>query len=801
MKSVSSPHLLLDWVGSRRQLVAISDLSSKEAVIAALAEYDRIGQEAFLSKYRFGHAREYVLVRNGKRYDSKAIAGAAHGYQFPDQGPLSSADFSGGTKTTSVLQSLGFEIQAVSGGTTEETASGGTISSSLEQILAGYDSARVSQPFGRQSQMWRTFEELTSLLNSSAAVASRTTLRATFSAGIGNWSLVPWIAVLDSRETTTTRSGVYPVFLFRQDLTGVYLTLAQGVWEPKKRLGRRGAYDYLKDTAQHVRRLCPDLGKAGFALDSNIDLRAAAGLGKDYEASTIAYKLYERGAAPEDSDLLLDLDSVLGAYERYLQQKEGGRSTSDHRRLLVIYVGQSGRSNFQVGLNNGIWGFKDPRPDYGDIEVNDLVLFGIGYTGSNARVDLDEWATHGIERGVLGRVSRPFYEDDTPVWPDESRSDVSYPVRLGIESIRETGPFALNPGDALSRAAVDALRLSAINRGQGYVVDADGSSLIEVTIAPPAANPDLTAVHSDFSEALNGSNIKFGLIHDQLVRAFLAALATKPFVILTGLSGSGKTQLAVKLGEWLGEGRYKVVPVRPDWTGAEALFGYEDALLPPVDGRRAWYVPDTLKFMLRAARDPDYPYLLVLDEMNLAHVERYFADVLSGMETRLPTLPNLVKDDSSGHWSQSSESPTIPIPRNLFVAGTVNVDETTYMFSPKVLDRSNTFEFRVDTSDLSPEVLRPSRIEGGPAELMRGFLAVATDDRWHVDHPAREIGEFTTHLLSLHRLLTEGGFEFGHRVFYEAIRFASMLDAAGDPNALTALDLQIMQKVLPRIHG
>jgi 5-methylcytosine-specific restriction protein B len=260
--------------------------------------------------------------------------------------------------------------------------------------------------------------------------------------------------------------------------------------------------------------------------------------------------------------------------------------------------------------------------------------------------------------------------------------------------------------------------------------------------------------------------------------------------------------MAIKFGEWLGNERSCVVPVRPDWTGSEALFGYEDALqAPSEDGRRAWYVPEILRFILKAARDPKNPYLIVLDEMNLAHVERYFADVLSGMESMQPCLPNLREEDD-GQWRVVPEAKDkITYPKNLFIVGTVNVDETTYMFSPKVLDRANTFEFRVDTEDLSTDTQKPKPCEPGDQTLVRGFLAIAENDSWQLDNPASGLDSFIENLRNLHKLLAEDAFEFGHRVFYEAVRFAAMHDAAGDADPDHALDLQIMQKVLPRLHG
>lgn len=311
----------------------------------------------------------------------------------------------------------------------------------------------------------------------------------------------------------------------------------------------------------------------------------------------------------------------------------------------------------------------------------------------------------------------------------------------------------------------------------------------------------LVFVAESFGSALRECGIEYGARHDSLVRSFVASMATKRFVILTGLSGSGKTQLALRFGEWLGSGRLLTVPVRPDWTGSDALFGFEDALQVAVDGHRAWQVPDALKFMLDASRDPTKPYLLLLDEMNLAHVERYFADVLSGMESGQPCLPNLF-EDTDGHWrTRKSVAQKLEVPANLFVVGTVNVDETTYMFSPKVLDRANTFEFRVDAGDLNPEARKPEICNSGAPELVASFAAISADRDWHNQHPAPGRDDFVRLFTKLHDVLAAHGFEYGHRTFVEAIRFAALFAATGDTSALNALDLQVMQKILPRMHG
>jgi hypothetical protein len=231
------------------------------------------------------------------------------------------------------------------------------------------------------------------------------------------------------------------------------------------------------------------------------------------------------------------------------------------------------------------------------------------------------------------------------------------------------------------------------------------------------------------------------------------------------------------------------------------LLGYEDALSTTEHGEHAWAAPEVLRFLLRAEEDHAHPYVLVLDEMNLAHVERYFADFLSGIESRQPVLPNLTRD-AAGAWRPTAGEPSrVPIPANVFVVGTVNVDETTYLFSPKVLDRANTFEFRVGADDLGTVRGRPAAAAQADDLHLRQVLAVVTDDEWHSRSPHPQRDELADRLRGLHRILAISGHEFGHRVYEEGLRFAAILAESGEHHVAKALDLFTVQKVLPRIHG
>jgi MoxR-like ATPase len=317
--------------------------------------------------------------------------------------------------------------------------------------------------------------------------------------------------------------------------------------------------------------------------------------------------------------------------------------------------------------------------------------------------------------------------------------------------------------------------------------------------------PVLAAV-DDFVAAVKASRLIFAGINEQLPRAFLAAMMAKPFVLLTGLSGSGKTQLARAFGQWLGSDsdgpRHLVVPVRADWTTPEPILGYEDALLPrDGSGSRAWAVPSALEFVLRAARTLERLFVLVLDEMNLAHVERYFADVLSGMESGEAILPNLTRGSGS-YWYPAAGGPTlIPLPPNLFVIGTVNVDETTYQFSPKVLDRSFSFEFRVATDELNGSLRRLVPVAEGEPRHVTAVSSISADLDWHITNPAAAQSEIETLLSELHAQLAQIGLEFGHRSYREALRMTAILSASGITNYEDIADWVVMTKVLPRVHG
>jgi 5-methylcytosine-specific restriction protein B len=295
------------------------------------------------------------------------------------------------------------------------------------------------------------------------------------------------------------------------------------------------------------------------------------------------------------------------------------------------------------------------------------------------------------------------------------------------------------------------------------------------------------------------NTLEAGLIFSpQLIKRFISSLCTKPFVIFSGLSGSGKTKLAQAFAHWItyDESQYLIVPVGADWTNREPLLGYPNAL-----NKEEYVSPENgvLDLMIRAkvnienSEEATKPYFLILDEMNLSHVERYFADFLSTMESGDKIPLHKIENKELGIPK------SINLPKNLFIIGTVNIDETTYMFSPKVLDRANTIEFRLTEDDLKEYFacdikLNIDVLKSHGANMSEDFMKMA------LEVTDKNLASTAEDLLSFFTELKKSGAEFGFRTAGEIGRLMHMLKKLGE-NEDNLLDIAIMQKLLPKLHG
>ena len=271
---------------------------------------------------------------------------------------------------------------------------------------------------------------------------------------------------------------------------------------------------------------------------------------------------------------------------------------------------------------------------------------------------------------------------------------------------------------------------------------------------------------------------------------------------------------------------YSLIPVGANWTDNRNILGFENIITNTYQSTPA------LDLILKAKYDLNNPYFLILDEMNLSHVERYFSDFLSAIESKEAIeLYSLNKLDDGREKTFKVEvdgkeyevRQKLEIPPNLFIIGTVNVDETTYMFSPKVLDRANGLEFETYPvmdylefksdndfkydykSPLEYSLLNTVLIDGEGYDLKNinyvEFNSILSKGKYK-----KIWNELSKELAKFQLVLKESGFDFGFRVVNEIIRFviASLeyIDNDNDDEKWSyAFDTQIKQKILPKLHG
>lgn len=331
-----------------------------------------------------------------------------------------------------------------------------------------------------------------------------------------------------------------------------------------------------------------------------------------------------------------------------------------------------------------------------------------------------------------------------------------------------------------------------------------------------------------------------------LSTSYLTAMRTKPFLLLAGISGTGKSRIVKQMAfescpdipalrsDKTAPGNYELIEVKPNWHDSSELLGYESEI-----GGQHYVVTPFVRFLVKAMRYPDVPFFVCMDEMNLAPVEQYFAEFLSVLESRkllsdgAITSEPLIKADIFSKYADQlhrdldiTDTETykavydrlkndgLRLPSNLIVVGTVNMDETTHQFSRKVIDRAMTIEMNIEDS----ETPFKNFFEGGdalhyydnpqPKELFLPKVVQASEALSILRaEDASYLKENVPGLLhSLNSALNGTPFKIAYRVQNELLLYFFSLreensDEASEALLAQAMDAILMMKVLPRIEG
>ncbi len=278
---------------------------------------------------------------------------------------------------------------------------------------------------------------------------------------------------------------------------------------------------------------------------------------------------------------------------------------------------------------------------------------------------------------------------------------------------------------------------------------------------------------------------------DETLYNYHICLKTRPFVILAGLSGTGKSKLSQLYAEAIGHSvqnkHYLRLAVRPSWNDDRFLLGYLNTIT------NEYITEPAIDFIMKAEEDRENLYFFCLDEMNLAHVEYYFSQFLSALEEESPKdrRIHLVSENVDARLKKRGNNEAMPsfvlIPTNLLFTGTINVDETTQPLSDKVIDRANTIEFFSVELDKVPE-----------RQPLPDPLSISATT-WQSYQTSHLDTSYRTHIIEISKILNSADLGLGYRTLREIELYLANSKQLLKPEV--AFDLQVKQRILPRVRG
>jgi len=726
------------------------------------------------------------------------------------------------------------------------------------------------------------------------------------SVGKGNWTLLPWVAIFDTRETTSAQSGVYPVFhLSSDDPVGMRIGLGVAATEFKGKAKQKAAEvrDHLPDATRKT------MGQLFRDVIARPDERISIGstsLAKGYEKGMI----YERFFKPEEivdpkSEISSCFMTVLSAYKEWVDRSKQAISTEPspfptflqvmrrYQQNKVVYLSpKRGQRYFvtsvdetkckvdrldgneivsitessyqkKIELLNGRGGSID-RAGLDNTVARHMTFlqgpdFGLDSNGSTVVQikSLDDASNHLT--GLIAGISSPqLYKPAILLLVlngaeqgqlTENRIEFDWLLPRFLELFEKLGKEVSEQqlAEGFGRLASDFFWLHAHNElGETLSSDKPTASTIRKRIShalfkapywqlilssthrqrlrdtiqskwpelrnakPSESEGQSSMTQLDINEAtqklvLDISNFGF-VFQPWQIATYVTALRTKPFVILAGVSGTGKSKLPALIAKFTGAAQPRRIAVRPDWTDSADVIGFVNL--------QNQFQPGVVLQEMRAASSDNLRYhLCLIDEMNIARVEHYFAEVLSAIEDRSPSQNGgfesscIVTQDLQNdpeRWGAQI------LPGNLGIVGTVNMDESTHGFSRKVLDRAFTIELsEIELGSGLDSETKPNSdsqtIEAWPREYWYCKASRLAEFSFG-DHETR-IAEIVETLIQINAALQVSQLQVGYRTRDEVILFVlnaeeikqSFRTSTGEEVA--PLDLALMMKVLPRIAG
>jgi 5-methylcytosine-specific restriction protein B len=555
----------------------------------------------------------------------------------------------------------------------------------ISKILEIYPSSRSSSPFKGPHEVQRLFRILKGQVEKLSCVDSNPNLIVKYSYGKGNWAAVPWLAILDSRETTSTQDGTYIVLLFREDGAGAHLKLAQGVTSLKNSLGSRAA-DELGRRAHNIRELFPEMESSDFDLSGDSRLGAERGISKLYDASTILSKYWDASNIPEDSIIEESISILVDCYRKYIEQRleEPDQDIDEplqERRIWAISAGENGKLWDQF-LEEGImaigWDLLGDLSQYGGQEAITSKLEEL--FESEHRPTNDSLCCHQFSKEIsVGDIVVAKAGRKQILGMGEVTSDYYYDEKRELfKNIRNVNWLRAEPSE-FPGSGTTVKTLTEITTYPTFVELV--KSYLDIGQSTPhdeeEEEPEQYSIQSILDEGC--------FLDETELRAILGRLRFKKNLILQGPPGTGKTWLAKRLAYAL-MGRRDFNRLRS--VQFHINLSYEDFVRgwrPTGDGKLA-LVDGVFMEAIEDARNSSQPYVVVIEEINRGNPAQIFGEMLTLMEADKRAASEALELSYRRHASER-----VYVPPNLYVIGTMNVADRSLAIVDMALRRRFAF--------------------------------------------------------------------------------------------------------------
>ena len=432
------------------------------------------------------------------------------------------------------------------------------------------------------------------LKNEVSDLVEDSTYKITASAGVGRLSEIPWIGVYKPDNDNNISSG----YLFKADMTGVYLVLR--VFHYTELEEKYGIFvpEHLRTKAIHIKALLENSPFDINYFDETFDLNSKSKTADIHKSGMILCKLYEKDNIPSEEILKNDLKQIIKIQDyiydnysdnMYLTVDEWIEALEDEN-----LIDKKTLNILEINYN-----FEDHTASYDDIIKKREEL---GYP--NEKTYNSNIVNTSKRLKVRFNKTEIYGHDEKEIWVPRffygARRRNQEGKRVFYNTLREELVEALENYDKSKRHDRIAIDMS------------------------PKDSPSPEREYDSFYDYLIYEGYYFSR---DSIENYLLSLKVKPFVILTGNSGTGKTKLSQLFAKYLNEkDNYKIIPVGANWTENRHILGYFNIIKNEPQYTPAYY-------LIEKSQEKSYPHFLILDEMNLSHVERYFADFLSAIES------------------------------------------------------------------------------------------------------------------------------------------------------------------------